>query len=319
MGILFRRTATLTAVLCVVPLLTAGVGALSWAQESGHSSGHSSGSEGHSGGTGGAGRGQGAGGGGQGGAGRGQGGGQSGTHGGGSSGGTHGSAHGVEITSHGTGTGHAGHTSGVHAEDTGVRRDGSGKAKGYAASRRFAGGAGIWGGDQVPEGIASLGSSEGNGPVSRLRYWGGWDLYPEDNVIPPGGGGMAAGISVLEGQPRCEDISPGVLEPLSTRNWARLGTAFDLVQAPDQTMPAKVKQRGMFTLAVYQFELLSEKPDLPSAATHLAAVSRVPVDTETISKINWALCIGGGTPETASTLATMAQARQQARVGSTRP
>jgi hypothetical protein len=282
---------------------------LSQAQEAGHSSGHSSGSDSHAGGAGGAGRGQGAGGGGQGGAGRGQGGGQSGTH---------GSSHGGEITSHGTGAGHAGHTSGVHAEDTGVRRDGSSKTKGYAASRRFAGGAGIWGGEQVPEGIANLGSGDGSGPVSRLRYWGGWDLYPEDNLIPPGGGGMAAGISVLDGQPRCEDISPGVLEPLSTRNWSRLGTAFDLVQAPDQAMPDQVRQRGMFTLAVYQFELLSEKPDIPAAATHLAAVSRVPVDPETIAKINWALCIGGGTPETASTLANLAQARQHARAGGPR-
>ena len=315
MGIPSRRTAASAAVLGVVFPLVFSIPSVSWPQESGHDSGHSSGSEGHSGGTGSAGRGQGAGGGGQGGAGRGQGGGQSGTHGSGSSGGAHSSGHGGEITSHGTGAGHSGHTSGVHAEDTGLRRDGSSKAKGYAASRRFAGGAGIWGGEQVPEGIATFGSSEGTGPVSRLRYWGGWDLYPEDNVIPPGGGGMAAGISVLEGQPRCEDISPGVLEPLSTRNWARLGTAFDLVQAPEQAMPEKVRQRGMFTLAVYQFELMSEKPDFPAAATHLAAVSRVPVDTETVAKINWALCVGGGTPETANTLANLAQARQQARVG----
>lgn len=273
------------------------VGALGtvWAQEEGHG--------------GGAGKG----------AGKGAGGGGGGGHSGGGheEGGSSGSSHGGEIPKHGTGAGHVGHASGVHSDAIGRINQTSG-VKGYAVPRRFAGGAGIWGGEQVPEGIAAFGQGEGSTAPSRLRYWGGWNLYPEDDGTPAGGGGSAVGISALDGQARCEDVSPGVIESLSTRNWARLGEAIDLLQGPGQPLGSRAREMGIFTLAVYQFELLSERADVNAAATHLAAVSRVSLDEATIGKINWVLCIRSDRADKAGSLVALAREKQMSRQPSAR-
>lgn len=214
------------------------------------------------------------------------------------------------MTTHGTGAGHVGHASGVHSEALGRLGHSSG-TKGYALPRRFSGGAGIWGGDQVPEGIAAYG--QGGTPVSRLRYWGGWNLFPDDPYIPPGGGGAAAAISALDGQGRCDDVSPGAVDSLSTRNWTRLGEAVDLLQGPGQPLGVRARENGIFALAVYQFELMAEKSDVSAAAAQLAAVSRVTLNEATVGKVNWVLCIRSGRPANASALVALARQKQVGR------
>ncbi|MBI1397308.1 MAG: hypothetical protein GC151_15155 [Betaproteobacteria bacterium] len=284
-----------------VSVLTGG-GAIVLAQEEGHGAdaggGHTGGAGGGHSGGGGAGEG----GGHSGGGGAGQGGGHSG---GGESGG--------EKLQHGLRAGHEGHASGQHVEAAPQGRGaGESKGKGYAVSRRFAGGAGIWGGNQVPEGIENNGGGEGEGPVYRFRYWGGWNIPVIPDEPPIGGGGSAASFNVLTGDARCEDISPGVIEPLSEKNWARLDAAYDLLRDPVKPPKPRARQASLFTLAVYQFELLAPKSDARAAAMYLAHVAKVPLTPTLVDKVNWRLCIAPKQRGATTELTKLARSEQAA-------
>ena len=66
----------------------------------------------------------------------------------------------------------------------------------------------------------------------------------------------------------------------------------------------------MFTLAVYQFELMSDKPDTTFAATYLAHASQVPLTADLVDKVNWRLCVA---PKKAAANAAIATAGEATR------
>jgi len=278
-----------------------------------HASGGSSGGGGESGGhTGGAGGGEtgghsggaGAGGGGHAGGAGGQGGGH---ESGGGSGGGHGGAGGPqykggEHPQHGTMADHEGHASGVHGQSHGDTAHSSG------SDRRFGGGSGLAGLDQVPEGPARMrytyeyGNqySFGAGPGANFRYWGGWVIPGEDEPgdepttvadtsLATGGGGPSTTAS-LQSLARCDDVSGTMpsAQSLSGRNVQR-ATAARAILAPadvaDGTVPPP------YLLISFQEELQKAKPDTLVAGTYLGLVADVPVTREIVKQVAWRMCV----------------------------
>lgn len=82
------------------------------------------------------------------------------------------------------------------------------------------------------------------------------------------------------------------------------GSATGVEESPE------ARQSSKFTLAVYQFELLSPRPDPKSAALSLAHVSRVPITPQLVDRLNWRLCIApkqGDSTAALTNLVKMAQ------------
>lgn len=281
----------------------------------GHTPGGSSGGSGESGGhTGGAGSGAGghdSGGGHTGGAGSGAGGhagGQGGGHGGGGSGGGHAGGaggpqyRGGENPQHGTRAEHEGHASGVHGQSHGDTAHGAG------ADRRFGGGSGLAGLEQVPEGPARMrytfeyGNqySFGAGPGAHFRYWGGW-VIPDgeepgdepttvaDTPLATGGGGPSA-TPGLQALARCDDVSGTMpsTQALSGRNVQR-ATAARGVLAPGDVSEGGVP--APYLLISFQEELQKAKPDALVAGTYLGLVAEVPVTEEIVKQVAWRMCV----------------------------
>jgi len=249
----------------------------------GHTSGAGSGAGGHAGGGGGGHGGSGSGGGHAGGAGGPQ-------------------YHGGENPQHGTRAEHEGHASGVHGQSHGDTAHSAG------ADRRFGGGSGLAGLEQVPEGPARMrytfeyGNqySFGAGPGANFRYWGGWVIPDEeepgdepttvaDTSLSTGGGGPSATTS-LQALARCDDVSGTMpsTQSLSGRNVQR-ATAARGILAPADVAEGAVPPP--YLLVSFQEELHKTKPDTLVAGTYLGLVAKVPVTGELVKQVAWRMCV----------------------------
>jgi len=268
----------------------------------GHSGGAGSGGGGHDGGAGAGHSGGGHEGGGSG-AGHSGGGHEGGGSGGGHAGGEGGPQYrGGEHPAHGTRAEHEGHASGVHGQSHG------GTAHGTGADRRFGGGSGLAGLEQVPEGPARMrytyeyGNqySLGTGPGDRFRYWGGWVIPGDEDTgdeptsvaetpLSTGGGGpsAAAGLQALA---RCDDVSGTMSSAasFSGRNVQR-ATAARAILAPatvsDDAVPSP------YLLVSFQEEVQKPNPDLLVAGTYLGLEAKVPVTEEIVKQVAWRMCV----------------------------
>ena len=276
----------------------AGSGAGGPGSGGGHTGGGGSGAGGHAGGEGGgcAGGGGGCGGGHEGGGG---GGGSGGGHAGGAGGPQY---RGGEHPQHGTMAEHEGHASGVHGQSHGDTAHSAG------ADRRFGGGSGLAGLEQVPEGPARMrytfeyGNqySFGAGPGAHFRYWGGWAIpdgeEPGDEPttvadipLATGGGGPSA-TPGLQALARCDDVSGTMpsTQALSGRNVQRASAARGILA------PGDVSEGGVpapYLLISFQEELQKAKPDTLVAGTYLGLVAKVPVTEEIVKQIAWRMCV----------------------------
>ncbi len=273
----------------------------------GHSGGAGSGGGGHDGGSG-AGHSGGAGSGGGGhdggsGAGHSGGGHEGGGSGGGHAGGQGGPQYrGGEHPAHGTRAEHEGHASGVHGQAHGETPHSAG------ADRRFGGGSGLAGLEQVPEGPARMrytyeyGSqySFGAGPGTNFRYWGGWVIpggeepgeeptTVADTPLSTGGGGpsAAAGLQALA---RCDDVSGAMSSAaaFSGRNVQR-ATAARAILAPEDVAEGAVP--SPYLLVSFQEEVQKPKPDVLVAGTYLGLMAKVPVTEEIVKQVAWRMCV----------------------------
>ncbi len=273
--------------------------------DTGSAGGHDSGSAGghDSGSAGGHESGGGCGGGGCGGADSGHTGG-SGGHAGGSGGGGMIPHRGNEAPGHGTRYQHRGHAAGTH-----------GVASAHeAGANRFAGGSGLRGNSQVPEGVGRYGAgfaSDSIRTAGRFRYWGGWTL-PDDptdpgdgtdgsvtpylvstttDVVPGPGGGPSINVrNVLDSAPRCEGVGPKMpaAEQFGSTNVRRLNAARGIV---DPELAASGKLVSPYLMANLQEELLKPTPDTQLAATYLGLVAKAPVTAEKVKQVSYRLCI----------------------------
>lgn len=220
-------------------------------------------------------------------------GGKGGSKGGHDSGGHDEGSGGKEEKGHGTKMQHKGHSSGQH---------GSGSS--HAGSERFAGGSGLRGNAQVPEGVGRYGEGAANNDSGRTRYWGGWTLPegptepPEDPVIattsttlvPGSGGGQSVNVrNVLDGAARCEGVTPSMApaQQFSGNNLLRLNTARGVV---DPELAASGKIASPFLMGNLQEELIKAAPNAELAGTYLGLIAKTPVTADAVKKIGFQLC-----------------------------
>ena len=200
---------------------------------------------------------------------------------------------------HGLSADHPGHASGVHGNEM-ERND----TENPGASRRFGGGSGIVGAEQLMEGPGEN-PQGGFGPGPRyrnqFRYWGGWTLpgegdgggtegtggVPTDPGFNTGGGGGSGTAFHIVGEPRCADMgSLNTANRLAGRNLGRFRQVQSLL-APERKLPGS----AILLLANYQTELEKKNPNAVLAGTYLGMVAQVPVTPELISKASSMMCV----------------------------
>jgi hypothetical protein len=247
-----------------------------------------------------------------------------GTHGGGPNTASH--RYGLERSTHGTKPGHEGHASGVHGQNA---QHGS-SVHGAGADRRFGGGNGIAGMEQVPEGPARFAgssmltqsASSEPGPKFRFRYWGGWDIPDDPNDVgtvvveavdvpatPVGGGGGPLAKLSLASAARCDDVGANMPSRsfFSAANLARLDAARTEID-PD----ALASRRGLdpTLMANVQEELVDGRADPVLVGTYLGMMTRTPVSPEMVKRVAFRLCA----PMTDEMAGQIAQAAEEVRV-----
>lgn len=209
---------------------------------------------------------------------------------------------GNEAPGHGARYQHRGHAAGTH-----------GAASAHeAGANRFAGGSGLRGNSQVPEGVGRYGAgfaSDSIRTAGRFRYWGGWTL-PDDptppggtdptdttyltsvtDIVPGPGGGPSINVrNVLDSSPRCEGVGPKmpVAEQFGSANLRRLNAARGVV---DPELAASGQLVSPYLMANLQDELLKPAPDTQLAATYLGLVAKSPVTADNVKQVGFQLCI----------------------------
>jgi hypothetical protein len=237
--------------------------------------------------------------------------------------------YGLERADHGTKPGHEGHASGVHGAN--AKHGASSHSSG--SDRRFGGGSGIGGMEQVLEGPARFAetstltqtASTDPGPKFRFRYWGGWAIPEPPGVddgtdvavnpvdigdtsstaAPVGGGGGPLAKLVLNSPARCDDVGQNMPTRAfyTTANLSRLDAALveldpDAVRAGrglDPTMMANVQE-----------ELVDGRADPVLIGSYLGMMSRKPLSAETVKRVAYRLCAPID-DNTASQIARMAE------------
>ena len=220
--------------------------------------------------------------------------------------------YGLERADHGTKPGHQGHASGVHGAN--AKHGASSHSTG--SDRRFGGGSGISGMEQVLEGPARFAesttltqtASNDPGPKFRFRYWGGWALpegpdgddgttpvattFDVDSVVvanPIGGGGGPLAKLTLASPARCDDVGANMPTRAfySTANLSRLDAA--LVELDPDAIKAG---RGLdpTMMANVQEELVDGRADPALIGSYLGMMSRKPVTPETVKRLAFRLC-----------------------------
>ncbi len=237
--------------------------------------------------------------------------------------------YGLERADHGTKPGHEGHASGVHGAN--AKHGASSHSSG--SDRRFGGGSGIGGMEQVLEGPARFAesttltqtASTDPGPKFRFRYWGGWALpEPPDGdggtdvavnpidigdssltAAPVGGGGGPLAKLVLNSPARCDDVGQNMPTRAfyTTANLSRLDAA--LVELdPDALKSGRGLDPSL--MVDVQEELVDGGADKALVGTYLAMMSKVPVTPETVKRVAYRLCAPID-DDTASKIAQMAE------------
>ena len=232
--------------------------------------------------------------------------------------------YGLERGEHGTKPGHQGHASGTHGQNA---KHGA-TAHDTGASRRFGGGSGLAGLEQVLEGPARFGggttltqsASTDPGPKFRFRYWGGWtipdDGAPTDDVevatvefTPTGAGGGPLAKLSLPSAARCDDVGAGMRTKAfySAANLARLDAARAEL---DPGLLAAGRGLDPTLMVNVQEDLVDGRVDSLVIGSYFGMMATSPVTPEAVKRVAYRLCA----PVTDETAKRIAQVAEEMRV-----
>jgi hypothetical protein len=131
--------------------------------------------------------------------------------------------------------------------------------------------------------------------------------------VPGGGGGTASDLAPLA-EGRCDDIGLQPIEPFSSTNMSRLRDAYETIVPEASRAKSDAEEHSvLLQLAVYQFEVMSEKPDPALAGTFLGSVAQVAMTSDLVDQVNWKLCVDPRTVQS-SLIAKSAEAERNKRL-----